>query len=234
MKGLLVRVGIDSSDEGRWNAPVDTASWSFAYVPIAETKAVRRGFGRSYDELRPGLQRLGYSLPAHLVGRAMHLDPDFEALTYGDQGRRAGQIGELETDDILVFYAGLRNSTKQHARLIYALIGLYVIQEIVPAMAVGKELWMENAHTRRIPGPTDIVVRAKPTLSGRFACCVPIGEYRDLAYRARRDVLKEWGGLSVKDGYLQRSARLPAFADTEKFCRWFRKLNVPVLRSNNL
>jgi len=228
-----VRVGIDSSDDGHWNGPVDTESRYFAYVPIAETKPLRHGFERFYDELEPGLRKLAQSLPTRLVGRLMHLDPDFEALTYGDQGRRAGQICELKSDDMLVFYAGLRDSVDRDSRLIYALIGLYVIQEIVPATSVSKKLWKYNAHTRRIPGPSDIVVRAKPKMSGRFARCVPIGEYRNRAYRVKKDVLNEWGGLTVKDGYLQRSARLPAFTNAARFYRWFRKLNVRLLRSNN-
>jgi hypothetical protein len=38
------------------------------------------------------------------------LDPDFEHLTYGDQGQRAAQIKQkLGPGDLLVFYAGLCN-----------------------------------------------------------------------------------------------------------------------------
>ena len=40
MRGLLVRVGIDSTD-GNWNAPVRKASGEFAYVTITETKRIR-------------------------------------------------------------------------------------------------------------------------------------------------------------------------------------------------
>ena len=50
---FLVRVGIDSSDDGHWNGPADPESLRFGYVPIVETKFVRQGMERSYDELCP-------------------------------------------------------------------------------------------------------------------------------------------------------------------------------------
>jgi len=37
MNGLLVRVGIDSTDGG-WNAPVRLASGEFAYVTITDSQ----------------------------------------------------------------------------------------------------------------------------------------------------------------------------------------------------
>ena len=40
MNGLLVRVGIDSTD-GEWNAPVRTGTGEFAYVTITDTKPLR-------------------------------------------------------------------------------------------------------------------------------------------------------------------------------------------------
>ena len=63
-------------------------------------------------------------------------------------------------------------------------------------------------------------MRGRVGSSGRLQRCLPIGEYRDRAYRVRRDLLEEWGGLSVKDGYLQRSARLPRFLDAPRFMDW--------------
>jgi hypothetical protein len=234
MRGLLVRVGIDSSDEGHWNAPVDTRSWSFAYVPIVESRTVRRGLARLYDELQRCLKELGQRLPDHLVRRPMHLDPDFEFLTYGDSRQRAKQIRALEPGDILVFYAGLRDFANPKTQLVYALIGVYVIRKIQPATWVSKELWKTNAHTRRRSiGKSDIVVCAEPRLSGRLARCIPIGGYRKRAYRVRKDILNAWGGLSVNDGYIQRSARLPKFKNAARFYRWFRKLNVTLLSTNN-
>jgi putative DNA base modification enzyme with NMAD domain len=231
VKALLIRVGIDCTDDGHWNGPVDVESGNFVYVPIAETKPLRNGFERLYDELRPALATLQQSLPPNLVGRHMHLDPDFATLTYGDQGRRAAQIQEMDTGDLLIFYASLR--AVGAGNLVYALIGVMVIDKVIPAIDIPQDSWAENAHTRRIPGPTDIVVRAVPEVSGRLEHCIPVGEYRDRAYRVRRPLVKAWGGLSVKNGYLQRSARLPRLNDPGKFYAWFKSCHVRLLHKNN-
>ncbi|HLI57623.1 MAG TPA: hypothetical protein VKY26_11410 [Actinomycetota bacterium] len=91
-----------------------------------------------------------------------------------------------------------------------------------------------NAHTRRVaPGPAEFVVRGMPERSGRLARYLPIGERRDGAYRVRRDLLAEWGGLSVKDGFVQRSARPPRFQDPERFMRWLTRQGVSLVPRNN-
>ena len=46
VRGLLVRVGIDSTDDGHWNGPADSASGAFVYIPIAESNPLRPGFER--------------------------------------------------------------------------------------------------------------------------------------------------------------------------------------------
>src|SRR6266705_1915027 len=94
MNGLLVRVGIDSTD-GCWNAPIRVDSGEFAYITITETKQLRDGMSQSYDQFVPVVQRFGEKLPAPLLGQPTHLDPDFDRLTYGDQGQRAKRISSL-------------------------------------------------------------------------------------------------------------------------------------------
>lgn len=233
VNGLLVRVGIDATDGG-WNAPVRLSTGEFAYVTITETKPLRTGLARTFDEFVPVVARFGEELPAPLLGQPTHLDPDFAHLTYGDQGRRAACIRSfLGPGDLLAFFAALRPVDGPPRPLVYALIGLYVIAEIVPANSVPAQRWAENAHTRRVPGETDLVVRAQPGLSGRLRRCVPIGEWRERAYRVRRDLLEAWGGLDVKNGYIQRSARLPAFSDAARFYRWFQKHKGELLAENN-
>jgi Nucleotide modification associated domain 3 len=232
MNGLLVRVGIDSSDGG-WNAPVHESSGEFAYVTITEAKPLRRGLARHYDELVPAVTRLGLKFPDWLLGQPTHLDPDFDNLTYGDQGQRGRSISKLQRGDVLAFFAGLRPMQKTDGALVYALIGLYVIDEIAAARSVPANRWHENAHTRREPGPSDIVVRARPSVSGRLKRCIPIGEYRERAYRVRRDLLSKWGGLDVKNGYVQRSARLPEFRNAALFYRWFLAQKPKLISVNN-
>ena len=233
MNGLLVRVGIDSTD-GRWNAPMRLASGEFAYVTITDTKPLRDGMARRYDEFVPVAARFGVELPRELLGTPTHLDPDFDQLNYGDQGQRGKRITiHLTTGDLLSFFAALRPVDGPARPLIYALIGLYVIDEIVPAKSVPKARWSENAHTRRVPDDGDIVVRARPGVSGRLRRCIQIGEFRDRVYRVRNDLLDAWGGLDIKNGYIQRSVRLPAFRDAARFYRWFLAQKPELVAENN-
>jgi Nucleotide modification associated domain 3 len=245
MKGLLVRIGIDQT-YGGWNAPVD-AGGRFVYVPIPEKPGTRfhPGLERRYREVLPALHRFceehdcesasGIAFPSQLPHRAMHLDPDFEYLTYGDVGRRRGaRMVDMSDGDILVFYGGFRPVHECEQRLIYALVGLYVVQDVRPVAKVPPTRWHQNAHVRRAkPGDTDIVVRAKANVSGRFNRCIPIGEWRSGAYRVRQDVLDVWGGLSVKDGYIQRSGVPPAFSKPAKFMDWLHKQAVQLVSRNN-
>lgn len=232
MNGLLVRIGIDSTD-GAWNAPMLRKSGQFAYVTITESKKQCSGLTRYYDEFSQAVARFGTKLPTPLIGLPTHLDPDFDWLTYGDQGQRGRRISSLGSGDLLAFFASLRTVDDKNTSLVYALIGLYVIEDLVPAYIVPMARWVENAHTRRELGPDDIIVRARRGVSGRLKRCLPIGEYRDRAYRVRHDLLADWGGLDIKDGYIQRSARLPAFRDAQKFYQWFLKQNPELVAENN-
>ena len=244
MEAILVRIGADHS-YGGWNAPADPVSRRFVYVPIPEqgTPRFHRGCKRTYREILPAVtgfaSQFGMTLseigwPSGLRNRPMHLDPDFEELTYGDSGNRRGSaIRKLARGSLLVFYSGLK-SIQRDDRLIYALVGMYVVDEVLLASEVPKNRWHENAHTRKASrGVHDIVVRAVPGESGRFRQFIPIGEYRDRAYRARRDILKEWGGLTVTNGFLQRSGRPPHFLDAVQFRRWLDHQHVELLQANN-
>jgi hypothetical protein len=236
VNALLVRVGADrSAGGGFWNGPVDGESGDFAYVAIPETQPVHSGMERPYRLLTSVLPHFRVELPAHLRLQDMHLDPDFAHLTYGDQGERAKQLRvTLRADDSIVFYAGLADM-RGAAELVYAIIGFFIVQDLVPAVEV--PVWDRdtNAHSRRVltPAAQDLIVRGRPGVSGRLKQCLSIGEYRDRAYRVRRNLLDEWGGLSVKDGYLQRSARLPRFLDPPRFLRWMEKQRPVLIQANN-
>jgi hypothetical protein len=165
----------------------------------------------------------------------MHLDPDFEHLTYGDNGVRRGKdIADLGRGDVVIFYSGLRPvATRQH-RLVYALVGLYRVREVVRVESVAKPRWSENAHTRCVNHEgSDIIVRGERGSSGRLRRCIPIGEFRDRAYRLTHGILKAWGGLSCRDGYLQRSAVPPSLLDPRRFMNWFERQGAELIASNN-
>jgi hypothetical protein len=233
MKGLLVRVGVDQA-YGYWNGPINPDSKDFCYVPIPQEKSdFRLGYERSYQETHSGLERFGLELPKQLVGQYMHLDPDFKELTYGDQGKRAKRIqNELGLGDFIVFYASLKPISDCEHKLLYSIIGIYFIESFMPAKDIEKKHWHKNAHTRIEPDESDIVISAIPSVSGRFKHCIPIGEFRQKAYRVKNDILAEWGGLSVKNGYIHRSAYLPSFQNPEKFLLWLKTQNVTLLHQN--
>jgi hypothetical protein len=242
MKAYLVRVGIDQAFGG-WNAPIDPSTGSFVYVPIPEGAEAefQPGLAMSYEPFRLALaQFLGVdptssTLPASLASLIPHLDPDFDRLTYGDNGLRRGKgLCGLISGDLVVFYAGMRPTKPCEHRLLYALIGLYQVAEAVRLRDIPIERWAENAHTRKLrQGPDDIIVRAKPTGSGRLAKAITIGEFRDKAYRVRRDLLDTWGDLSCKDGFIQRSAVPPTFNDPGRFLSWFWAQSPRLIASNN-
>ena len=235
MNTILVRVGADLSvGGGSWNGPVDARSGEFVYVAIPETASVHAGLEKPYSDLTGLLEKFGVSLPGHLRAQHMHLDPDFGRLTYGDQGERAKQLRDYLGDGgMIVFYAGLEDI---HGRdeLVYAIIGLFVVESFILARDVSEVDWDINAHSRRVDtGAKDLIVCGKPNVSGRLGRCLAIGEYRNRAYRVQKDLLEEWGGLSVKDGYLQRSARLPRFNEPARFQRWLDRQAPELVRSNN-
>jgi hypothetical protein len=218
-----------------WNGPVDLRTGQFVYVAIPENRPLHSGLEKPYRTLEPALEKFGARLPKNLASRHMHLDPDFGHLTYGDQGDRAKQLRDnLQAGDLILFYASLTDINGA-APLVYALIGLFVVEKLLLAAEVPPHEYDINAHTRRIlkPDATDLIVRAKATVSGRLNQCLPIGEYRDRAYRVRQDLLEAWGGLSVKDGYLQRSARLPRFLDPPSFLRWLAVQRPTFISANN-
>lgn len=245
MRAVLVRVGIDQA-YGHWNAPVDPDTHEFVYIPIPDARALDRGLATPYRSMRAPLaafaqgrvvDREACALPAELRRRNMHLDPDFKWLTYGDNVNTRGSIiRTLEAGDVAAFYAGLRPCRPGSPRagaLIYALIGLYHVSEVVLVASVAEARRHENAHTRRSsPTPGDVIVRARPGASGRLRRCLPIGDLRARAYRVFPELLTAWGGLSCKDGYLQRSAVPPRLLDPARFLAWF-EAQRPELHADN-
>lgn len=245
MKAILVRIGVDQA-YGSWNAPLDPDSGQFVYVPIPEKAGTQfqPGLERPYTEVLPVLTRFSeeralrlnddLGFPTELSTALMHLDPDFNHLTYGDRGDRRGvEIKALGEGDLIVFYAGLR-SIRRSRWLTYALIGLYVVDHIVMALDVSPTYWNKNAHTRKLKiGSPDIIVRAKEGVSGRLTACIPIGEWRNGAYRVTKALLKEWGDLNVRDGFIQRSVRPPSFLAPSKFYRWLLSQKPALIARNN-
>lgn len=233
MKGILLRVGADQTAAGgRYNAPVDPHTWRYAYVPIAAGEDDYEHIAPcpTFAMFAPRVAALGDSLPPHLNGSRVHLDPDFDSLTYGEpylasNGRRASRgrlLQSLHEGDFIAFFAAFRPTTPgiyDHP-LAYCLFALFFIHRVVQVADLSPERRATCAHGRRKHALHDLVALADPARSGRFPRAIPIGQYRSNAYRVRRDLLQTWGGLSVRDGYIQRSAQPPRFKDPHRFLNW--------------
>jgi hypothetical protein len=246
-KGILIRVGIDSS-YGEWNAPVNPDNGDFVFLPIPENKKheINPGQAFPYNHFISDLKKFSFNnnlsdkneitLPNHLNGLNTHLDPDFNFLTYGDNGIHRGKElkNQFQTGDFIVFFAGLKPISKFIYPLYYAIIGFYEILKVVEAKDILPVELIINAHTRKInPNPTDVIIIADPQKSGRLEKSILIGDFRDKSYRVTKELLKEWGDISSKNGFIQRSAVPPSFKNPEKFLNWFSKQKVKLIRRNN-
>jgi hypothetical protein len=236
MTGILLRVGCDATEDGGgWNAPVDPITWDYAYVPIPDDEIKYKHICEcpTYDGFEMSVQRFNRHLPRNLSHESkVHLDPDFRYLTFGEPFNKArgylssrGQIIDQLKEgagDFIAFYASFR-PTQPHLylhRLAYCLFGILFIERKTLVSELEYEERIKSAHGRREGAERDLVVRGKKANSGRFPKAIVIGEYRDKAYRVTKDLLNLWGGLKVKNGYIQRSARPPFFERPDKFLAW--------------
>jgi hypothetical protein len=233
MKGILLRVGCDQTKTGgSWNAPVNPVSWQYAYVPIPEDEAKHNHFSPcpTYAMFEPSIRSLGTRLPPALLPQAkVHLDPDFASLTFGqpfkkDRGKLSSRgqiINQLSIGDFIAFYSAFRPTQVGYKYpLAYCLFGIFYIHRKTYVKDLSEKERSQFAHGRRANADNDLVVWGAPHNSGRFEQAIPIGEYRRGAYRVGQELLATWGGLTVKDGYIQRSARPPFFENPAKFLDW--------------
>ncbi len=247
MKGVLLRVGCDTTPKGgNWNAPVDVRSFDYVYVPIAGNESRYQHLGNcpTYGSLSSALARLGVGLPPHLTpDTKLHLDPDFSSLTFGEPyqdksgklSSRGETLDQLGPGDFIAFFAGFQPlGAIWQSPLAYCLFGLLSVQAKTFVRDLSAEKRRVCAHGRRKGADSDLVIWGNSNTSGRFQKAIPIANYRDGAYRLTRELLLEWGDLSVKDGYIQRSARPPFFLDPKKFLSWLslQEGATPLLNTN--
>lgn len=239
-KGLLMRVGIDQTF-GQYNAPINPETNDYLYMPIPENKhAFKAGMQTSYAEIAPHFRNwatkngLKAEFPAHLQSLNCHLDPDFFSLSYGDQGTgRGNRVRQLVKGDFLAFFASFKPIRSSSHNLIYAMFGIMFVDSVVKVADISDADFPRNAHSRIADAnPEHLVVFAQPEYSGRFEKAVPIGEFRNGTYRVTHEILEEWGGLDVNDGFIQRSVCPPWFTNTKKFSIWLQKQQMKLICKN--
>ena len=239
-KGLLVRVGIDQSFGG-YNAPINPITNDFLYMPIPQgSDDYMPGARTSYDDLVSYFEKWKQKnnaiieFPKDLYNVNTHLDPDYDYLTYGDQATGRGlRVDKLKQGDFIAFFASFRPTSKSNHKLIYALFGLMTVDKVLKVAEVPEDEFHANAHTRIINRNKDhLVVFADLKVSGRFNKALPIGEFRNGSYRVKNEILDLWGGIGVKDGFIQRSINPPWFNKPEQFLEWLKCQKIKLINSN--
>ena len=247
MKGILLRVGCDQTTAGgSWNAPVNPVSWKYAYVPIPGDEVMHEHITQcpTYEMFESSVKKLGVTLPVNLSFKVkVHLDPDFESLTFGEPfikenrklSSRGQIINQLDVGDFIAFFAAFRPTQNGYKYpLAYCLFGIFHIYRKTYVKELSITERKQCAHGRRKKSECDLVVWANSENSGRFRQAIPIGEYRQNAYRVKQELLVEWGGVNVKNGYIQRSVRPPFFNNPQQFLDWLsrRSENSHLIRQN--
>lgn len=249
-KGLLLRVGIDQTF-GEYNAPINPDNNDYLYMPIPQydISSFREDCVTSYANIKQPFQTwcernniLNFPFPNHRIGEnnqclidsGTHLDPDFSYLSYGDQGTgRGNRVIQLQENDFIVFFASFKPTKKCKHNLIYAIFGIFFVDNVIKAYEIPDTDLHKNAHTRvKDINKEHLVVFGKKGNSGRLKHAIPIGEYRNRSYRVTEELLDSWGGLGVNDGYIQRSVTPPWFCNPEKFLGWLNKKNIQLLNNN--
>lgn len=239
-KGLLMRVGIDQT-YGEYNSPINPATNAYIYMPIPqENPDFLAGLETTYESLAPHFKswcfknKAKLEFPQNLNHKSCHLDPDFDFSTYGDQATGRGlRVGDLNNGDFIVFFASFKPISECGHKLVYAIYGKMVVDKVLRVADIPKDEFHKNAHTRiKNTNENHLVVFANPSLSGRFSRAIPIGEYRDGSYRLTKEIIDVWGGIGVKNGFIQRSICPPWFTEPEKFLQWLDLQQVKLINSN--
>lgn len=64
---------------------------------------------------------------AEIAKRHIHLDPEFETLTYGDPTSPKRALRKLDKGDFLIFYCGLQPWDEKNGRHLEEAPGLYIV-----------------------------------------------------------------------------------------------------------
>lgn len=241
IRGLLMRVGIDQTF-GHYNAPINPNNCDYLYMPIPQSKdsIFRNGMATTYQNLIAPFNawslrnNVHLKFPDHLVNENCHLDPDFDHVSYGDQATGRGRrVRELKKGDFIAFFASFMPTEPFKEKLVYALYGIIFVDYVEKLGNLPENQFYKNAHSRIVDqNPEHLVVFGDTAISGRFSRAIPIGEWRNRSYRLTHEILNEWGGVSVKDGYVQRSVNPPWFNNPSKFLKWLERKEIKLCRSN--
>jgi len=124
---VLLRVGIDTGCGGI-HSPL-FADRSFEFLPIPDSRGLdKRTYGNSKGRAgRVFAEYFPERKQAEARAEAMHVDPEFEAFTYGDPTPPKRGLAKMQPGDLLVFYAGMEGWGHTRQPALY-LAGMFRVQ----------------------------------------------------------------------------------------------------------
>ena len=187
-KALLLRVGIDRGTGGVLS-PI-FADGSFEYVPIPEAEPSRCSKSFASLPARHG-ETLAAFVPPRVASLPAHIDPDFNALAYGDAApHKRRQLLRLEPGDLLVFYVGFVPRPQQDIPRLFVL-GWFEV-EVANSLTADRIRGDENlsarfgktAHfLRDPPDPELALVEGRRERSRLLDRALPLGDGADRLLR---------------------------------------------------
>ncbi len=154
MKGLLLRVGIDTGTEDCL-API-FQDRSFEYIPIPETCATSETSVYKIMTGEWGRPLKGFVKENRWYSHP-HYDPEFTTYTYGDPARKKrSQLSRLCRGDMLIFYAGLQPMEGRPGKPRTFVIGYFTIEKVYDFREYARSEWERifnevpnNAHSKQ-------------------------------------------------------------------------------------
>jgi len=197
MFGVFINVGSSSSNpNGRGRLFED---FTFEYLPIPESEKTR--------EKVPTYRELGFG-HVKFPDLPVHLDPEFQTLTYGHVTRGFGDLRNLlslKKDDILFFYATLQKENEWSTYIIGCFRNLEVYdcrrlstKEILGFKSRG---FTRNAHLKRVDPSVDLLIKGGKG-SRLLEKAFPLAqETYNLALReSLRDIILTATGKEIRSG----------------------------------
>ena len=187
-KALLLRVGIDRGTGGALS-PI-FADGRFEYVPIPEDRPTRCKLTFATSPARQGAS-LATFVPGRIALRHPHVDPDFDALVYGDAApHKRRQLLRLAAGDLLVFYAGFAPWPREDLPRLFA-IGFLEVRRVHALTAdeitgdpALRRRFGTTAHFLREPADPELaLVEGDERKSRLFERALPLGDGQDRLLR---------------------------------------------------
>lgn len=232
MKALLLRVGIDTSSDGTLSPLF--ADGTFEYIPLSETNP-KSWEDKTYKNVRGRYGRyLSDYVPSGIASRKLHLDPEFETFTYGDETIRRSYLLKLEKDDLLVFYAGLKPFKIKTEDMGLYIIGYFTVKDVYDFSKLDKNEILsilpslsQNPHLKTAYDPSKLVIiKGDPGNSRLLDKAIRISSpKKNRIGRTYHAISGEMGEeLGIK-GSIQRSIP-PRFIEEEKMDNLKRLLGI--------